>query len=127
MAYTLIQASVVSNIGQYLDWPDVQTWTRLTVGGIVPNLIKLSLIVAVVVLAFFLIWGGITWITAGGDKEKLGKAQKMLTAALIGIVIVFSTWAIIRLLNFFFGVNIGGLENAPPRSISVPPGGPGDF
>jgi len=53
-----------------------------------------------------LIIGGIKWVTSGGDKEKTAGAQQTLTAALVGLVIVFASWAIIKLIETFFGIEI---------------------
>ena len=36
-----------------------------------------------------LLWGGIGYITAGGDKEATQNASKRISAALIGLAIAF--------------------------------------
>ncbi|MGB9706521.1 MAG: pilin [Microgenomates group bacterium] len=79
---------------------------QITLPGIISTLIKLILIVAALIAFIFLVVGGIKWITSGGDKETTAKAQSTITAALIGLVIVFAAWAIIRLLEVFFGFEI---------------------
>lgn len=88
-------------------------WARLgelTIPGIVSGLINVVLIVAAVVFFFILVIGGIRWITSGGDKANTEAARNQITAALVGLVIVFAAWAIIELLQTFFGINIlGGL------------------
>jgi hypothetical protein len=46
---------------------------------------------------FFLIlmiYGGLMWMTAGGKEEQLGKAKKVITSAVIGMIVVFSAYAI---------------------------------
>ncbi|OGM59165.1 hypothetical protein A3A75_03020 [Candidatus Woesebacteria bacterium RIFCSPLOWO2_01_FULL_39_10] len=53
-----------------------------------------------------LVWGGVRYITSGGDKAQTEAARGQITAALVGLVIVFAAWAIINLVNIFFGVNI---------------------
>lgn len=40
------------------------------------------------------VYGGGLWMTAQGDQGKLEKAQKTLTAAVIGIIIVLGSYAI---------------------------------
>ena len=77
---------------------------NITVPGIVTAVVRLILVVAALVSFIFLVLGGIRWITSGGDKEGTAKAQGTITAALIGLVIVFAAWAIIRLLQTFFGL-----------------------
>jgi hypothetical protein len=79
---------------------------QITVPNIIQTVIRLVLVVAALVAFFFLVWGGIKWVTSGGDKEQTQKAQGQITAALVGLVIVFSAWAILRLVEAFFGISI---------------------
>lgn len=79
---------------------------NLTVGGIVSGLIRLVLVVAAIVFFFILVVGGIRWIASGGDKAQTENARNQITAALVGLVIVFAAWAIVQLINTFFGINI---------------------
>jgi uncharacterized membrane protein len=79
---------------------------NLTVPRIVSGAIQLILVIAALVAFVFLIIGGIKWVTSGGDKEKTAGAQRTLTAALVGLVIVFAAWAIMKLLETFFGIEI---------------------
>jgi len=78
----------------------------ITLAGIVSALVTMVLIVAALVFFFMLILGGIKWISSGGDKSQTESARNQITAALIGLVIVFAAWAIIELINAFFGINI---------------------
>lgn len=77
---------------------------------LIPMLIKLLLIVAALVFFFMLVLGGIKWILSGGDKGKTEEARNQITSALVGLVIVFSAWAIAGLINAFFGVDILNLN-----------------
>lgn len=78
----------------------------ITVPNIIQTAIRLVLVVASLIAFFFLVLGGIKWVTSGGDKEQTQKAQGQITAALVGLVIVFSAWAILRLVEAFFGISI---------------------
>ena len=53
-----------------------------------------------------LILGGIKWITSGGDRGKVESARGQITAGFIGLVIVFAAWAILNIIENFFGVNL---------------------
>lgn len=78
-------------------------------GGIVPivrAVIQFILVVAFVLAFIMLLIGGIRWITAGGDEKAVGSARNMITAALIGLVVVLVAFALIKLVESFFGVNI---------------------
>lgn len=47
-------------------------------------------IVAVVIVLI----GGFTWMTAGGDEEKVGTAKKYIYSGVIGLAIILSAYAI---------------------------------
>lgn len=85
---------------------DFSALANLTVPGLVSGLIKLALVVAAIVFFFILVVGGIQWIASGGDKAQTEAARNRITAALVGLVIVFAAWAIVALIQTFFGINI---------------------
>ena len=62
-----------------------------------------------VLLLLYLILGGITYLTAGGDDKRVGEAKKMLTNAVVGMLIVFTSFWIIRIVEVVFGLVITGL------------------
>ncbi len=49
----------------------------------------LGLIAVVIVL-----YGGFMWMTAAGNEERISKAKQILTAGVIGLVIIAMAWAI---------------------------------
>lgn len=73
---------------------------------VIRSVIRFILLVAFVLAFIMLLIGGIRWITAGGDEKGVAAARNMITAALIGLVIVLIAYALIRLVELFFGVNI---------------------
>jgi len=80
--------------------------------NVVKGIIQFILVIAFVAAFIFLLIGGLRWITAGGDEKAVASARNMITAALIGLVIVLVAYAIIRLVEIFFNVNIitGGVS-----------------
>ncbi|AKM83107.1 hypothetical protein A2422_04015 [Candidatus Woesebacteria bacterium RIFOXYC1_FULL_31_51] len=78
----------------------------LNIGDIVSGGLRLVLVVAALVFFFILVIGGIKWIMSGGDKAQTEGARNQITAALVGLVIVFSAWAIAQLLATFFNIRI---------------------
>jgi hypothetical protein len=97
----------LQNLGQ--DNKNFGSLTSLTLPSIVSGLIRGALVVAAVVFFFILVIGGIKWIASGGDKAATEGARNQITAALVGLVIVFAAWAIVQLIQVFFGVNIFSL------------------
>jgi hypothetical protein len=116
----MIYQLVISDIQKYLEsLPSTKTWINLSFQGIISNIINLFLVIAFVVFLFLLLLGGIQWITSGGDKESLARARGKITSAIIGIIIVISTWAILNLVKNFFGLTEGGI---PPAGCTPPQG-----
>ena len=74
--------------------------------GIVGNLLQIIIPIVGAVLLIVLITGGIKYITAGGEKEQTAQANKTLTSAIVGLIIVLGAWLIIRLLENFTGLNL---------------------
>lgn len=88
---------------------DFNALMNLTVPGIIGGAVKFVVIIAALIFFFILVIGGIKWIASGGDKAKTEEARNQITAALVGLVIVFAAWAIVALVNAFFNVNIFNL------------------
>ena len=82
---------------------------QLTIPEIIAALIKGVVVIAAVIFFFILVIGGIKWIASGGDKAQTEAARNQITAALVGLVIVFAAWAIVALIKVFFGVDIFSL------------------
>lgn len=79
----------------------------------IPNLITLLLVAGALIFLFMLIWGAIQWISSSGDKQALEGARGRITNAIIGIVILFAAFAIINLVELFFGIKILTLDISP--------------
>ncbi|MBI3954711.1 hypothetical protein HY333_01570 [Candidatus Collierbacteria bacterium] len=78
---------------------------RITdIGKLIASGVSLIIIVAGILTFAFLVWGGIQWILSGGDKTKTEEARNRITAALVGLAIVAASWALIKIISFFFGV-----------------------
>lgn len=74
-----------------------------------------TLLIAVTLTALiFFVWGGIAWITSQGDKGKIEAARKRIVFSIIGLVVAFASFFIIRTVGTLFGVN--------PLNIATPPG-----
>ncbi len=85
-------------------------------GDLISNLLSLAIIAAGLIVLGYLVFGGILLMTSGGgDVENTEKGRKMLTNAVIGFVLVISTYAIIKVLETVFGVSIlGGITLPRP-------------
>lgn len=66
---------------------------------IIGRLINIFLGFLGVIFLVLLLYAGFLWMTAGGDPDKVKKAQGAIKNAVIGLVIIASAWAIV---NFIF-------------------------
>jgi hypothetical protein len=84
--------------------------SNIRVSGIVSTIINILLGGAGIISFIYLLWGGWAWIMSGGDKDALERARKRVTTSLVGLAIVFSSYALLYLLRSFFGVNLIQLQ-----------------
>ncbi len=89
-------------------------------GNMFSSILNVVMLIAAVLVFAFLIFGGIQWITAGGDKTKAEEARNKITSAVIGLVIVAASYALINLIVNFLGFgsfndvfkNVGTINDA---------------
>jgi hypothetical protein len=72
----------------------------------IPAAVTVVFVIGILIFFFMLIFGAIRWISSGGDKTALEGARGTITSALIGLVILFAAFAIIKLIQTFFGISI---------------------
>ncbi len=68
----------------------------------------------------YFIFGSFTWLTAQGEPEKISKAQKYITNALIGLILIVGAWAIIGVIGLIFDYNILDLSGNLDSVIGTP-------
>ncbi len=64
---------------------------QATVIKIIQFVLGLLGLIAVIMI----LWGGFMWLTAGGNEERVAKAKKIISAAVIGLIVVLLAWAIV--------------------------------
>ena len=52
----------------------------------------------------FMMWAGVTYMTAGGDDEKIAAAKKRVIWGCVGAAIIIGAWAMITIVPLFFGI-----------------------
>lgn len=74
---------------------------------LINTLLNFVLSIAGILVFAYLIWGGIEWITSGGDSGKTEKARNKITAAVVGLIILVAAYAIFQLVTNLLGINFG--------------------
>ncbi len=78
--------------------------------------IQMFIFIAGLFLLLYLFLGAFNWITSGGEKEKIIKAQGTITNALIGIFLVF---VVLVVFNVFAGRILGIVQYNTDGSFSI--------
>ena len=64
------------------------------IGIIIQRIIEVLFYGSQIIFIIILLYGGIRYLTSMGEEAAMTSARKTIFAALIGIVVVFSVWAI---------------------------------
>ena len=102
--------------------PPINVPKDIKIQNVISAVVGILIVVAAILALLYLILGGIQWITSGGDKQGLEGARNKITAAVVGLIIVASTWAIMTLIGQFILFNI---FNAPDLPCIADPNGVG--
>lgn len=62
--------------------------------NIVGNIIKAILGLLGIIFLILLIWAGFKYMTAAGNEEQITEAKKQILQAVIGLIIIFASYAI---------------------------------
>ena len=98
--------------------------TSLTAEGIVGNLINVVLGLSGLILVILLIYGGVLYMTAAGDMERVKQAKRTMINAVIGIVIVVAAYAAASFIiaQLTSAVTPGPLAPSQLEDTGCPPG-----
>ncbi len=77
------------------------------IGRLISSGISVVIIISGILVFVYLVWGGIEWLTSGGDKTRVESARNRISNALIGLAIIAASWALVRIIAYFFGVDAG--------------------
>ncbi len=83
----------------------------------VGKIIKAVLSLAGIIFLALTVYAGVLWMTARGDSEQIGSAKNIITAAVIGLTITLSAYAITvfvvdKLTQSTSGASVGGADSA---------------
>lgn len=70
-----------------------------TFADIITFLIRFAFVGAGVMALLYLLLGAFSWITSGGEKEKVEKARDKLQAAIVGVILVVVVVALVATLE----------------------------
>lgn len=62
------------------------------------------MVIAILLVLFQFVSAGVEWITSGGEKGRTEGARNKIVAAIVGIIILSSTYALAQLLVYILGL-----------------------
>ncbi len=80
----LLPGQIATELGQQ------QQDLRITIARIIRTAMSLLGIIAVLII----LYGGFKWMTSAGSDEAVGDAKKIITAGIIGLIIILTAYAI---------------------------------
>ncbi len=85
------------------------------IGSIVSSLLNYLFPIAGILLLLYLIFGGFSLMTSGGDPKAVQGAKSKITNALVGFLIVFAAYWIVQIIASVLGLGkIGEIFNLNP-------------
>ena len=75
-----------------------------SIGYIISSALPYVFTFAGITLLIFLIYGGFSFMSAGGDPKSIERAKKIITNSFIGFLVVFFAYWIVQILGRILGV-----------------------
>lgn len=106
---------------------DTGITSELNIGGAdlrttLINILRWVLGILALVAVSVIIYGGVLWMTARGDQQRILKAKKVIASAVIGLIIVLLAFAIVQFVvgaaGNFTNAGPGGGGGGPPGTLT---------
>ena len=107
LGLTTVLLTIFSALGgvasaQLIQQGDVPSSISQATGGegsfrsLILNIVNFFLLFLGLIAVIMIIYGGITYVTAAGNQESIEKAKKIIMYAIVGIIIVLISFALVR-------------------------------
>jgi hypothetical protein len=79
-----------------------------SLGGFISAVLPSIFVISGIILFVLIVFGGLTMIlnAGSGDAKKVEQGQQALTSAMIGMVVIFCAWWIIKIIEYLTGITI---------------------
>jgi hypothetical protein len=76
-----------------------------TLLDVISNVMNFVYAIAPIVAVVYIFWGGVKYIMAAGNKEKAHRAGETVKHAVIGLIIIYTSYLIVRQVFIVLNVN----------------------
>lgn len=59
------------------------------------NIVQLVLGLMTLIAVVLVIYGGFVWLTSAGNEDNIEKAKRIISAAVVGLIIILLAWAVV--------------------------------
>ncbi len=73
--------------------------TGMPLNELISTIFNFLLIIAGLAAFIMVVWGGVNYLTSAGDPSKMGDARDQIFKAILGLVVLFSSWMILNTIN----------------------------
>jgi len=70
-----------------------------TIGFYITEIYKYAVSIVGILASIVIMWGGVRWLTAGGNQEAVSDAKKWIEGALSGLVLMMTSYMILYFVN----------------------------
>ncbi len=100
--FTPLAAALAANIGDYFDSPFGKT---KTLGDLVSLVLQAAFVLAGLIVIFLIIFAGYAMLLGAGnsDPQQTAKSRQAATAAVVGFIVIFVAYWIVRLIEEVIG------------------------
>lgn len=77
-----------------------------TLGGIISEALKYLFPLAGLLLFAYLVMGGFSFLTSGGDPKAMEQAKGKVTNAIVGFIIIFVAYWLVQIFEFIFKIQV---------------------
>ena len=86
--------------------PSAYAGSLSTPGGVITRFLQFAFPVAGVILFVMITWGGFEMILGASEKKSLDAGRQRITAAIVGFLLLFSSYWLTQIVSYVFGVVI---------------------
>lgn len=89
------------NIGE--EFEPAKPWTNETIGSFVSLMVKNVFVLTGILCFVLLVFGGFSYLTANGEKDKIESSWHTIQYAIMGLIIIFVSYWLVQILALLTG------------------------
>ncbi len=84
----------------------IPSGTQYSIGSIATGFLSVVTIIGILLSLIYLIYGGLYWLQASGDKTKWDKSRRIIVYSIAGLIVMSLSLLIVNLIAAALGVTV---------------------